>query len=146
MLYDRIFAGALLVLSGLIAWTAYHFDVPFQYEPLGPKAFPIILSAVLAICSVRLIVKPDANAWLPNKEILIKIVCGLVVMVAYALLFEEAGFILATTIVGSIFSWLFGEKPLKAFLYALALSLVSYFLLADLMELNVPTGLLFGDL
>jgi len=146
MLYDRIFAGALLVLSGLIAWTAYHFDVPFQYEPLGPKAFPIILSVVLAICSVRLILKPDANAWLPNKEILIKIVCGLVVMVAYALLFEEAGFIVATTIVGSIFSWLFGEKPLKAFLYALALSLVSYFLLADLMELNVPTGLLFGDL
>lgn len=146
MLYDRIFAGALLVLSGLIAWTAYHFDVPFQYEPLGPKAFPIILSTVLAICSVRLIVKPDANAWLPNKEILTKIVSGLVLMVVYAFLFEEVGFIVATTIVGAIFSWLFGEKPLKSFLYALALSLVSYYLLADLMELNVPTGLLFGDL
>jgi putative tricarboxylic transport membrane protein len=146
MLYDRIFAGALLVLSGLIAWTAYHFNVPFQYEPLGPKAFPIILSIVLAICSVRLIIKPDANTWLPRKDVLIKIISGLVLMVVYAFLFEEAGFIIATTIVGAIFSWLFGEKPLKAFFYALALSLVSYFLLADVMELNVPTGLLFGDI
>ncbi|WP_100187252.1 tripartite tricarboxylate transporter TctB family protein [Marinomonas sp. BSi20584] len=146
MLYDRIFAGALLVLSGLIAWTAFHFDVPFQYEPLGPKAFPIILSIVLAACCVWMIVKPDKNSWHPTKEIVTKIVIGLVIMVLYAVLFEKAGFIIATTIVGAIFSWLFGEKPLKAFLYALALSLISYFLLADLMELNVPTGLLLGDL
>lgn len=146
MLYDRIFAGTLLVLSGLIAWTAFHFDVPFQYEPLGPKAFPIILSFVLASCCVWLIVKPDRNTWRPNRDVLTKIIIGLVVMVLYAALFEEAGFIIATTIVGTIFSWLFGEKPLKAFLYALTLSIISYFLLADLMELNVPTGLLLGDL
>jgi putative tricarboxylic transport membrane protein len=66
-------------------------------------------------------------------------------MVLYAVLFEEAGFIISTTLVGTIFSWLFGETPLKAFLYAFVLSLISYFLLADLMQLNVPTGLLFGD-
>ncbi|TYL49293.1 tripartite tricarboxylate transporter TctB family protein [Marinomonas sp. IMCC 4694] len=145
MLYDRIFAGVSLVLSGLIAWTAYHFDVPFQYEPLGPKAFPIILSIILAACCVWMMVKPDQNVWRPNKEVFTKIAIGLVIMVLYAVLFEEAGFIISTTIVGAIFSWLFGEKPLKAFLYALVLSLVSYFLLADLMELNVPTGLLLGD-
>lgn len=146
MLYDRIFAGILLGLSGLIAWTAFHFDVPFQYEPLGPKAFPIILSLILAIACVWIIAKPDKDLWKPNKNILKKILSGLVVMVLYAFLFEEAGFIISTTIVGTTFSWLFGEKPLKAFLYALTLSVLSYFLLADFMELNVPTGHLLGGL
>ncbi|GAA0235236.1 tripartite tricarboxylate transporter TctB family protein [Marinomonas primoryensis] len=145
MLYDRIFAGVFLVLSGLVAWTAYYFDVPFQYEPLGPKAFPIILSIILAACCIWMMIKPDQNTWHPTKEVLTKIVIGLVIMVLYAVLFEEAGFIISTTLVGTIFSWLFGEKPLKAFLYAFVLSLISYFLLADLMQLNVPTGLLFGD-
>jgi len=146
MLYDRIFAGVLLGLSGLIAWTAFNFDVPFQYEPLGPKAFPIILSLILAVSCVWVIVKPDKNSWKPNKEVLKKVLSGLVVMILYAFLFEEAGFIISTVLVGTSFSWLFGEKPLKAFLYALALSVISYFLLADLMDLNVPTGQLLGDL
>jgi len=66
-------------------------------------------------------------------------------MVLYAALFEKAGFIISTTFVGTIFSWLFGEKLLKAFLYALVLSLISYFLLADLMQLNVPVDILFGE-
>lgn len=145
MLYDRIFAGVFLILSGLIAWTAYHFDVPFQYEPLGPKAFPIILAIITAICSIWLMIKPSQNTWHPTKEVLIKILSGLIIMVAYAALFEKAGFIIATTLVGAVFSWLFGEKPLKAFLYALVLSLISYFLLADLMQLNVPVGILFGE-
>ncbi|SBS25175.1 Tripartite tricarboxylate transporter TctB family protein [Marinomonas spartinae] len=145
MLYDRIFAGAFLVLSGLIAWTAYHFNVPFQYEPLGPKAFPLILSGIAALCCVWLFIKPSQNTWHPTKEVWVKILSGLGIMVLYAALFEKAGFIISTTLVGTIFSWLFGEKLLKAFLYALVLSLISYFLLADLMQLNVPVGILFGE-
>jgi putative tricarboxylic transport membrane protein len=74
-----------------------------------------------------MMVKPDQNSWHPNKEILTKVIIGLLIMVLYAVLFEKAGFIISTTLVGAIFSWLFGEKPLKAFLYALILSLISYF-------------------
>ncbi|MEL0622966.1 tripartite tricarboxylate transporter TctB family protein [Marinomonas arenicola] len=144
-MYDRIFAGTLLVLSGLVAWTAYHFDVPFQYEPLGPKAFPILLSATLAMCSIWLIIKPNPNSWHPTPQTLKKILSGLAVMVIYALAFRHAGFIVATTIVATAFSWLFGEKLVKAFLYGLCLSIISYFLLADALQLNVPIGTLFGE-
>lgn len=144
-MFDRIFAGSLLALSGLIAWTAYHFEVPFQYEPLGPKAFPIILSIVFAMCAVWLFIKPDQNMWHPTSLVLKKIVSGLAIMLAYAALFKYVGFIIATTIVGATFSWLFGEKPVKAFLYALVLSIVGYFLLVELLELNVPIGAIFGE-
>ncbi len=61
-MYDRIFAGTLLLLSGLLAWAATQFKVPFQYEPLGPKAFPIIIAVILAISSIYLLfAKPSTN-------------------------------------------------------------------------------------
>ncbi len=143
-MYDRIFAGALLLLSGLIVWTAVGFDVPFQYEPLGPKAFPILLSVLLALAALWLIIRPSENDWLPDRKILVKLLSGLVVMGAYAALFETAGFIPATFLAGTAFSYFFGEKPLRAAAYALVLSVSSYFLLKDVLQLNVPVGALLG--
>jgi putative tricarboxylic transport membrane protein len=139
-MYDRIFAGTLLVLSGLLVWAAIQLDVPFQYEPLGPKAFPVILGALLALTSVWIIIKPSKNSWHPTKDLLAKIFSGLLLMVMYAYLFEHAGFIISTFVVGSVFSWLFGEKPMPAAIYALVMSVSSYFLLKYALQLNVPTG------
>ncbi|WP_067217465.1 tripartite tricarboxylate transporter TctB family protein [Marinomonas gallaica] len=143
-MFDRLFAGALLCLSGLIAWTAYHFDVPFQYEPLGPKAFPLILSTVMAFCSVWLFVKPSPNKWAPTGAVLLKLLSGVALMTGYAFLFEKAGFIVSTAIVGTVFCILFGEKPVRAIIYSVILSVVSYFVMKHLLQLNVPTGMLFG--
>lgn len=143
-MFDRLFAGALLGLSGLIAWTAYHFDVPFQYEPLGPKAFPLILSCMLAVSSVWLVLKPSPNAWAPSLAVLLKLLSGVLLMTSYAFLFEKAGFIISTAIVGTVFCLLFGEQPKRAILYSSVLSVVSFFLLKHALQLNVPTGVLFG--
>ncbi|MBV1788673.1 tripartite tricarboxylate transporter TctB family protein [Marinobacterium sp. D7] len=143
-MYDRIFAGALLLLSGLIAWAAAQFDVPFQYEPLGPKAFPYILSALLAVAAVWLMIRPSADDWKPTKEVVLRLGGALVLMYGYAFIYEPLGFIIATAIVGGVFSWLFGEKPIKAGVYALVMSVMSFFLLTDLLQLNVPVGTVFG--
>ena len=143
-MYDRIFAGTLLLLSGLVAWAAAQFDVPFQYEPLGPKAFPLIISALLAIAACWLLIKPGVNRWKPASSVLLKLAGALGLMYLYASLYEPAGFIIATTVVGGMFSWLFGEKPLKAGLYALTMSVLSFFLLTSLLQLNVPAGSIFG--
>ena len=139
-MHDRLFSGALLGLSGLIAWTAYNFEVPFQYEPLGPKAFPIILSSILSICAVWLFLKPSNNSWAPSKEVILKLASGTALMTSYAYLFDKAGFIISTAIVGFVFSMLFGEKPLKSAVYSIALSVVSYLVLKHLLQLNVPVG------
>ncbi len=143
-MYDRILAGVLLLLSGLVAWAALSLDVPFQYEPLGPKAFPVILAVLLALAASWLMYRPAKNDWHPNAAVLVKLAAGLCLMVTYALLFEPAGFIIATFVVGALFSWLFGETPLRAAGYALAMSLSSYFLLKELLQLNVPAGVLIG--
>ncbi|SIS46088.1 tripartite tricarboxylate transporter TctB family protein [Neptunomonas antarctica] len=139
-MYDRLFAGILLLLSGLMVWTALQLEVPFQYEPLGPKAFPVMLGSLMSMAAIWLFIKPDSNSWHPTKEIVKKLVAGLVLLVIYAALFERAGFIIATFVVGSVFSWLFGETPKRAGIYAVVMSVVSYFLMASLLQLNVPSG------
>ncbi len=143
-MYDRIFAGVLLVLSGLVAWAATQLQVPFQYEPLGPKAFPLILFALMAISAIWLAFKPDAGRWQMERAVLIRIIQALVILFAYAWMYDRLGFIIATTIVGGVFSWMFGEKPLRAGAYALVLSVCSYFLLTTLLQLNVPAGHILG--
>lgn len=143
-MYDRIFAGTLLVLSGLFAWAATQFKVPFQYEPLGPKAFPLIIAAVMAVSAAYLLFRPSANDWKPSSSVLLKLGCALALFWVYAYLYEPMGFIVANTLVGAVFSWLFGERPLRAALYALFLSVTSYFILTSALQLNVPVGKLFG--
>ncbi|OZG74588.1 tricarboxylic transporter [Hahella sp. CCB-MM4] len=143
-MYDRIFAGVLLVLSGLVAWAATQLQVPFQYEPLGPKAFPLILSALMAVSAIWLAVKPGSDSWQMDKAVLIRITQALAILLAYAWMYDRLGFITATIIVGGVFSWMFGEKPLRAGAYSLVLSVCSYFLLTTLLQLNVPAGHIFG--
>ena len=143
-MYDRILAGTLVVLSGLIIWSALQFDVPFQYEPLGPKAFPIIVAALLAVTSLWLIIKPSAPKWHPSGRVSANIAGALVLLTIYAAMYEPMGFIVATFVVGTAFSMLFGERPLSAALYSLAISVVGYYLLKHALELNVPAGMLFG--
>lgn len=143
-MYDRIFAGTLLALSGLIVWAALQLEVPFQYEPLGPKAFPVILASLLALSAVWLMFKPSKDDWFPTKEVLLKLLLALGLMAVYAFLFEFAGFIGATFVVGAVFSWLFGETLVRAAVFAIVMSVVSYFLMTTLLQLNVPAGHLFG--
>lgn len=143
-MYDRIFAAIMLALSGWIIWTAAHFYVPFQYEPLGPKAFPIIIAAVLIVASLWLLVRPSANKWHPGGRVLIHLLVATVLLVFYALVYVPLGFIASTFIVGFAFSLLFGEKLLSAGIYSLALSIVGFYLMKTALELNVPTGTLFG--
>lgn len=142
--YDRVFAATLLLLSGLVAWAAAQFEVAFQYEPLGPKAFPLIISALLAISALWLMINPSSDDWKPSSGLILKLAGTLVLMYIYAALYQSAGFIIATTIVGGVFSWLFGEKPLKAGIYALVMSVASFFFLTSVLQLNVPAGHIFG--
>lgn len=141
---DRIFGLVLLALSGLVAWSASQLQVNFLYEPLGPKAFPILLSALLAVSSIYLVIKPSPEGWKTNAGTLSKLGMTLVTLWIYASIYEPLGFVIATTVIGSILSWMFGEKPKQAVIFSAVMSGVSYFLLTELLQLNVPLGHIFG--
>jgi putative tricarboxylic transport membrane protein len=143
-MYDRILGVVLVGVSAVYGWSAYQFEVPFQYEPLGPKAFPLILAALMIMSGIGLIVRPDRLAPFPDRKGLANLALACVIMFLYAATFRWLGFILATVLAGSLIGWLFGAKPVRAVVFALALAVVGYFVCGDLLRLNVPTGVLFG--
>ena len=44
---ERIFGGVLVLISLVGLFIARGFEAPFSYEPVGPKAFPMIVLALL---------------------------------------------------------------------------------------------------
>lgn len=143
-MYDRIFGAVLVGVSGFYAWDASRFKVAFSYEPLGPKAFPWILAGLLALCGILLILRPDRHQVWPDRAGLLRVGAGLGLIVFYAALFEPLGFIVSTLIVATGFAMLFGLNAWRAGVFALAVSVVGFFVLAGLLDLNVPPGHVFG--
>lgn len=143
-MYDRILGLVLVGVSAVYGWSASQFEVPFQYEPLGPKAFPLILAGLMIACGLVLIFRPDHKKPFPDRAGLAKLGLACAVMFLYAASFRWLGFILATGLAGALMGVLFGAKAIRAVAFALALAAVSYFAFTDLLRLNVPVGALFG--
>ena len=41
---DRILGAACLVVAAGMAWAAQDYAAPISYEPVGPRAFPLLLA------------------------------------------------------------------------------------------------------
>lgn len=142
---DRILGIAALLLAIFLTWQGYDMEAPFSYEPLGPKAFPLVIALIIAICGVLLIVKgnPEINRNPPgaNARITLMIAC----VAAYAFIFQWAGFVLATAGMTAVVGKLFGGRWRWTILSGIIIG-VAFFLLFDKgLDVVLPTGLL-GDL
>lgn len=141
---DRLFSLVMILAAVALGVAAWRLDVPFQYEPVGPKAIPLILAVLLFGCCAWLMIKPDRFKGVYESKLFgrhIMVVLGLLV---YAWSFEILGFMLATCLVSTVFARLFGLGLRNALVYSVVLGAVGYVLLGIVLELNVPTGTLFG--
>lgn len=141
---DRLFSLVLMLAAVALGAAAWQLEVPFQYEPVGPKAIPLILAILLFGCSAWLIIKPSRFKGVYGRSIFVRHLSVVVGLLAYAWSFEILGFMLSTWLVGTVFARLFGLGWGKAVLYSAALGAVGYVLLSVVLELNVPAGALFG--
>ena len=57
---DRLLGLALILLAAGAAWQMLWLDVPFAADPVGPRAFPVVVAAALAACGLALLVQPGA--------------------------------------------------------------------------------------
>ncbi|PSJ42589.1 tripartite tricarboxylate transporter TctB family protein [Zobellella endophytica] len=141
---DRLFSLALMVAAVALGAAAWRLEVPFQYEPVGPKAIPLILAALLFGTAAWLMIRPDRlkeayGGGMFGRHLLV-VLC----LLAYAWSFEPLGFVLSTWLVGTVFARIFGLGWGRGALYSAALGLVGYVLLSLVLELNVPVGAVFG--
>lgn len=138
---DRIFAAFLLLVTlGYSALAFFVIQAPFQYDPLGPESWPRILGAVMLICLVVLLIRPDVDHFDVDRPSWVRLAAVLALLVAYAALFEPFGFIISTALFALAVSRLLGATWWRAALFGVAVGVGGYLLCVGLLGLNLPAG------
>ena len=137
---DRLLGLVLIGLAAFVAVQAINLEVPFSYEPVGPRAFPLGLSILLAGLSLVLVVKPGADGHWPHKALTLRLLLVLGLLLAYAMLFTRLGFIPTSLLVVAALARLFGASGVKALITGVLLSAGSYVLFTEGLGIALPTG------
>jgi putative tricarboxylic transport membrane protein len=136
---DRWIALGLLAFAGLYALRARTFEAGFLVDPVGPRAFPLLLAGVMALAALLLGVRPTGErpAW-PSRPAWLRAGILCVSLVAYGYLLEPLGYLVATTAVMVVLGALFGGPPARNALAALCVVVLLYFLFSSLLGLYLP--------
>lgn len=128
MISDRIFGLVILVVALAYGAGATQIQTSFLSDPLGPKAFPMLVAAVAAICGIVVILRPDPDPDWPGLATILALGFAIVVLVGYAYALKPLGFLIPTAICAGVLSYQISRRPIPAILSGLGLS-VGLFLL-----------------
>jgi putative tricarboxylic transport membrane protein len=137
---DRVFGVVCVLLAGFFIWQATQIETGFIVDPLGPKAFPIIIGAMLAVAGIFPIVRPDPEPDWPALGRLGEIVFAVAVMIAYAELLPRVGFVVSTAVAAGLLSWRLGSRPLTAAVAGIGISVLIYVIFHLALGLSLARG------
>lgn len=137
---DRIFGTISLAIAMIFIWRATVIEESFIQDPVGPKIFPIIIGAVMALSSIWFIVKPDADPRWPNAPRLLEIAFAAAVMIAYTYALPEAGFLISTALASAFLSWRLGATPVRAVIAGVVISVGIYVVFKMILGLSLAEG------
>ncbi|PCJ94654.1 MAG: tricarboxylic transporter [Hyphomicrobiales bacterium] len=122
MTSDRIFGLVVLFVAlGYIA-SATQIQTSFLADPVGPKAFPILIGSVAAISALVMILRPDPDPEWPALKVLGGLALAVAVLVAYAYALRPIGFVVPTAVAAAVLSYQISPKALPAVLTGTGLS------------------------
>ncbi|NBG93762.1 tripartite tricarboxylate transporter TctB family protein [Pseudomonas sp. 9.1(2019)] len=147
MLIQRIFASALLVVCAGLAIMAWPYQAAFSYEPVGPRAFPLLMLALMALGLIYMIFRPSPVVHSEedpqlDRQTLTKIGLCVLLLLVFAGTFEPLGFILSSALVGIPMARLYGGRWLPGILIISLMSVGLYLLFDKAMDVPLPLGLL----
>lgn len=61
MILQRIFALALLAVCAALAVMAWPYQAAFSYEPVGPRAYPLLTLGLLGLGLLYLVFRPTPS-------------------------------------------------------------------------------------
>lgn len=143
---ERVFCGCLLAVSLALLAVAWQYTAPISYDPIGPRPYPLLILSLLSLGLASLVFRPKRlmaavdYGW--QKPVLKNLVGALVAMLGYALLFEIAGYIIATTALAIVLGLLFNGQLLKVMISAVVMAIVTYVLFDRVLDVALPLGLL----
>ena len=147
MILQRIFALALLAVCAALAVMAWPYQAAFAYEPVGPRAYPLLMLGLMGLAVLYLAIRPtpivpkDDEPEL-DRESLVKIVACVGLLLVFASTFERLGFILSAILVGVPMARLYGGRWLHSVVVVAGMSLLLYWLFDRVMDVPLPLGLL----
>ena len=147
MLAHRVFASALLLVCAGLAAMAWPYQAAFSYEPVGPRAFPLLMLALMGLGLTYMIFRPSPVVHSEDdpkldRETLTKIGLCIVLLLIFAGTFEPLGFILSSILVGIPLARLYGGRWLPSSVIISLVSVGLYLLFDKAMDVPLPLGLL----
>ena len=137
---DRIFGAFGVLLAAGYIWAALLIEESFLSDAVGPKAFPIIIAVILAVSSVVIMLRPDAEPDWPDLGRLAEIAAAAVVMIFYAELLPEIGFVIATAFAAAYLTWRLGSGLVGTVLTGVGTSVGIYIIFHLVLGLSLAKG------
>jgi len=137
---DRIFGAFGLALAVFYIWAASIIQDSFMVDVIGPRAFPYIVGAVLAICSLYFLVRPDVEPRWPMLRDFSEIVFAAAVMLLYAWVLPKLGFVISTVFATAYLTWRLGTKPVSSLVTGVATSVGIYVVFHVILGLSLAKG------
>jgi putative tricarboxylic transport membrane protein len=137
---DRIFGSICIALAAFMAWGASVIEESFIQDPLGPKAFPIVIAIVLVACGVAIWLKPDAQPQWPRARKLIELLWAISAMVIYAQALPVVGFVIATAAAAGFLSWQLGAQVKEAAVAGVLIAVGIYAVFHLVLGLSLARG------
>lgn len=139
---DRILGALSVAMAGAMATVAWGYAAPVEYEPVGPRAFPLLLALGMAICGAWLALRPSAPITWPRGTQLRHIALCAATVVVYAIVFQILGFTVATALMAIPIGRIFGGTWRQCLLCGVSLGILLYVLFDKVLDVVLPLGIL----
>ncbi|WP_085683191.1 MULTISPECIES: tripartite tricarboxylate transporter TctB family protein [unclassified Pseudomonas] len=147
MLIQRIFASVLLLVCASLALMAWPYQAAFSYEPVGPRAFPLLMLGLMGLALLYMVFRPapikhSEDEPPLDRETLTKISICVALLLVFAGLFEPLGFILSSILIGIPMARLYGGRWVPSIIVTTLMAIGLYVLFDRVMDVPLPLGLL----
>ena len=147
MLIQRIFASVLLLVCASLALMAWPYQAAFSYEPVGPRAFPLLMLGLMGAALLYMVFRPapikhSEDEPPLDRETLTKIAICVALLLVFAGLFEPLGFILSSILIGIPMARLYGGRWMPSIVVTTLMAIGLYLLFDRVMDVPLPLGLL----
>jgi len=142
---QRSFSALLLLICAALAVVAFGYQAAFSYEPVGPRAWPLILLVLLGLGALALFFSKPPESEEKTKadhHLSAKVTGCVVLLLIYAALFETLGFIPSAILLGLGLARLYGGRWPVSIASGLILGAGLYLLFDKALDVPLPLGIL----
>lgn len=133
--------GLAMIVAGIACGAeASTFNVAFLMDPVGPKALPYLVAAILIGAGIHAAARPTSDGALIAGSTFPRVGAAVAAFLLYAAALPWVGFFLSTTLVVTTLSRLFGARTRQAVPAAAALSGGLWLIFVLGLGLPLPIG------